>query len=98
MSRATKREKKYILTCAPNEVKSACALAQSESSLSCPHEESLHLAIQNAPSEDADQTAQMRRLTCLSLVAYVHRYAVFALTLKAPVTTIVVCFVFCRLL
>ena len=39
----------------PTSLKSACASAQSDQSLRCPHEETFaSLAVQYAPSEDAD--------------------------------------------
>ena len=53
---------KYLLTCAQRRLWPACACADwSESSLSA-WRNFASLAIQNAPSEDSDQTARMRRL------------------------------------
>ena len=49
--------------CAQLKLKSACASAQSDQSLCCPHEKKIASStIQNAPSDDSDQTARMRRL------------------------------------
>ena len=48
--------------CAQRRLKSACTSAQSDRSRLCPQEETASLAIQNAPSEDSDQTSRMRRL------------------------------------
>ena len=48
--------------CAQRRLKSACASAHSDQSLRCPHKETLHPWLFNAPSEDSDQTARMRRL------------------------------------
>ena len=65
------RESKWAATwesvhsemCAERRFKSACASAQFDQSPCCPHEEFLHpFAIQNAPSEDSDQTAHLRSL------------------------------------
>ena len=47
---------------AQRRLKSAWAFAKSDQSLRCPHEETGSLAIQNASTEDFDQTPQMRRL------------------------------------
>ena len=49
--------------CAQRGLKTACASAQSDQSLRCEHEEILHPWLsKNAPNEDSDQTARMRRL------------------------------------
>ena len=46
--------------CGQRRLKSACASAQADLSLRCPHEELLHhWLLQNAHSEDSDQTACM---------------------------------------
>ena len=48
---------------AQRRLKSACASAQSDQSLRCPHEETLNSWLsKKGPSEDSDQTARMRRL------------------------------------
>ena len=53
--------------------------ARSDLTFHCLNEETLHLAVQNALSEDSDQTARMRRLigifagrTCLRYFLYGH--------------------------
>ena len=49
--------------CAQRRLKLACASAQANQSLRCPHEENFaSIASQNAPSEDSDQTGRMHRL------------------------------------
>ena len=49
----------YLLTCAPNIDSNQPLHLSSLNSLCCSHEETLHsLAIQNASSEDSDQTMQ----------------------------------------
>ena len=49
--------------CAQQRFRSACAFAQTDQSLRCPHENILHpFCIENASSEDSDQTARMCRL------------------------------------
>ena len=58
----SQHEKMYLLICAQRRLNSVCASAQSHHNLRCPHEETIALVIQNAPSEDSDQTARMRRL------------------------------------
>ena len=45
--------------CTQRTLKLACAFAQTHQNLRSPHEDS---AIQNAPSEDSDQTERMRSL------------------------------------
>ena len=53
--------KKYLLTYAANEDKSACASLQSDQIFHCLHEETLYAWLsKHAPSEDSDQTAQTR--------------------------------------
>ena len=47
--------------CAQRRLRSACAFAQSDLSLRCSHEEILNPWIQDASSEDSEQTARMRR-------------------------------------
>ena len=42
--------------------KLACASAQSDLSLGCSHEETLHPWLFFVPSEDSDQPAHMRRM------------------------------------
>ena len=55
------RGKTYLLAREPQRrVKSACTSAQSDQSLSYRH--FVSFAVQNAPSEESDQPAQMRRL------------------------------------
>ena len=48
--------------CVQRRLKLACTYAQSDQGLRCPHEDTAYLVIQNAPSEDSDQTARMRSL------------------------------------
>ena len=52
-------------TWAQRRLNSICESAQSDQSLCYLHEETAFLAIQNAPSEDSDQTARMRRLNLI---------------------------------
>ena len=53
-------EKMYLLSCAPNEDSNQPAQsAQSNQRLRYPYAE---MSVRNAPSEDSDQTARMRRL------------------------------------
>ena len=60
------RQKTYLLTCAHSEDKpahlpslSVCTSAHSDQRLRFPHEETVSLVIQNAPSEDSSQNAWM---------------------------------------
>ena len=47
----------------PRRLKAACASAQSDQSLRCQHDETMHTWLsKTAPSENSDQTARMRRL------------------------------------
>ena len=49
--------------CAQQRLKSACAIVQPDQSFSCLNEKTFaSLTIQNAPMEDSDQNARMRRL------------------------------------
>ena len=64
---AATRENVLSDMCAQRRLISACACAQSDHSLRCPHEENLHHWLskqntKNAPSEDSDQTTRMRML------------------------------------
>ena len=67
--------KTYLLTHAPNEDSDQLRMraAWSESSLSA-WRNFASLAIQNAPSEDSDQTARMRSLIWIFAEAHVRRY------------------------
>ena len=63
--------------CGQGRLKLACAYEQFDQSICCPDEEiSLPWLskTQNAPNEDSDQTAWMRRLIWSSLGAHVWRY------------------------
>ena len=55
-------KKGYLLTCASNKGSNQSPHLCSLISLPYPHEEIPSMAIQNVPSEDSDQTAQMCRL------------------------------------
>ena len=57
----SQREKVYLLTCKPKRLKSACACAQSDQYLAAWRNHA-SLAIQNAHSEDSDQTVRTNKL------------------------------------
>ena len=67
-------EKAYLLPCVPNSFKLACISVQSDQSSLFTWRNFASLDIQNVPSEDSDQTAQMQSLirifpgqTCLKV-------------------------------
>ena len=73
----------------PTKTWSACVSTQSDWSLRCTHEETLHPWLsKNKPREDSDQTARMRSWSESSLGAHVRRYVFwrFAVTRKQKQT------------
>ena len=90
-------EIKYRVTYAPSLFSSARTSAESWQSLRCPSEKNIgSMTICRASSEGYEQT--VCQIDQSSLGAHVRRYNLSLyglLTLKAPVTTIVVCFVIC---
>ena len=74
--------KKYLLMCIQCRLKSACTSVQSDQSLLPMWRNIASLAIQNAPSEDSDQTAQMCRLLWILVGHTLHKVCLVTLWLN----------------